>query len=64
MPFVFHNIDGKIWFFISQGWESTVPSNSEQQLSLMLKNQVIDLNFLTTIVYAKCDRSGKVKVQD
>src|SRR5688572_29937996 len=50
-PEAFHNTNGQIWVFVNNGFNATVISNSNQQLSLKLHNLDMDLEFTVTIVY-------------
>lgn len=36
MPKAGHNINGKIWVFINYGFDSTVVSNTEQQITIKI----------------------------
>lgn len=49
-------------FFSNQGYEATVESNSEQQLTVLLQNQSLSLSFYVTIAYAKCDSTQRLKL--
>lgn len=55
MPRAIHNCNGKIWFFANHGFDATVMSNTDQQLTVLMKNQATSFSFYSTIVYAKCD---------
>ncbi|KAG5610650.1 hypothetical protein H5410_021931 [Solanum commersonii] len=57
MPLMFHNCNGKIWLFVNHGFTATLISDTNQQLSLNLCSQTLGISFLTTIVYAKCDKN-------
>uniref|UniRef100_M1DHQ7 AP endonuclease/reverse transcriptase n=1 Tax=Solanum tuberosum TaxID=4113 RepID=M1DHQ7_SOLTU len=59
-----HNSNGKIWIFSNQGYEVTVESSSEQQLTVLLQNQPLSLSFYVTIVYAKCDSIQRLELWD
>lgn len=61
---VFHNTNGKIWMFISNGFNATVISNIDQQISLILNNHGLDIKFSVTIVYAKGDKELRMDLWD
>lgn len=64
MPVVNHNSNGKIWVFTNHGYEVTVVSNTDQQLTVLLLDQNTALSFYATIVYAKCDSTQRLELWD
>lgn len=64
MPLATHNCNGKIWVFTNQGFDLTVMSNTNQQITFMLHDQTKDSNFYVTIVYAKCDVTQRLELWD
>lgn len=61
MPIVSHNLSGR-FFFTNQGFDSTIISKTKKQLTIFLKNQILDYTFLVTTVYAKCDESQRLNL--
>lgn len=59
-----HNCNGKIWVFTNQGFDLTMMSNTDQQITFMLHDQAKDSNFYVTIVYAKCDVTQRLELWD
>lgn len=55
MQRVVYNKNEKIWVFINHGFDLSVMSSSDQQLTLLLQNQVEGYKLHVTIVYAKFD---------
>ncbi|KAK4737677.1 hypothetical protein R3W88_001374 [Solanum pinnatisectum] len=53
MPLGIHNSNGKIWLYINHGFDVSVMSNLDQQLTVLINNQYNALNFYATIVYTK-----------
>jgi len=54
--------NGKIWLFVNHGFDVTEVRNSEQQLSILIKNQTSNLIIWVTIVYAKCDTTQRIEL--
>lgn len=61
---MFNNCNGKIWVFANHKFSITLVSENDQQLSLILCNQSLDLSFPVTIVYTKCDRNLRLDLWD
>lgn len=62
MPLVFCNFNGKVWLLTNHGFDTTTVSNSKLQLTILLENRTLGLSFLTTIVYAKCERNQRLEI--
>lgn len=62
MPLGTHNNNGKIWLFTNHGFDVSVVSNSDQQLTVLMKNHFTALSFYATIVYAKCDSNLRLNL--
>lgn len=39
MPHACHNVNGKIWVFTNHGYDTSVISNSEQQITIKMQDQ-------------------------
>lgn len=48
--------------YINHGIDVLAMSNSDQQLTDLIKNQYNALSFYETIVYAKCDRNLRLNL--
>lgn len=59
-PSAFNNLNGKIWVFTNHGFEATVVSNTDQQITLKVQNQSSVCSFFVSPVYAKCDREQRI----
>jgi len=55
MSLAFNNVNGKIWIFVNHGYEAAIVSNSDQQITLRLKDLSSGQFLVHTSVYAKCD---------
>lgn len=48
------SINGKIWFFWSFNYSTTIQASDEQTMTIKIDNRTWDHRFWITIVYAKC----------
>ncbi|KAG5575266.1 hypothetical protein H5410_055400 [Solanum commersonii] len=55
MPLATSNCNGKIWFFTTRDFTTTVIKNTKQQLTLQLHHQSYIHSLFVTLVYAKCN---------
>lgn len=62
MPLATSNCNGKIWVFTNNEYDITVVRDTEQQLTLNMKHQIMPCNFYTTIVYAKCSADQRLSL--
>ncbi|WMV29500.1 hypothetical protein MTR67_022885 [Solanum verrucosum] len=54
MSLEFNNVNGKIWIFVNLGYEPAIVSNSDQQITLRLKDLSSGQFLVHNSVYAKC----------
>lgn len=58
------NVSNKIWAFIDEVYEVTVMYNLVQQLTLRLYHSETHVEFVLTLVYAKCDAIERIELWD
>ncbi|XP_019263812.1 PREDICTED: uncharacterized protein LOC109241529 [Nicotiana attenuata] len=58
------NVSNKIWAFIDEIYEVTVMYNMVQQLTLRLHHTETHVDFVLTLVYAKCDATERIELWD
>ncbi|XP_070021012.1 uncharacterized protein [Nicotiana sylvestris] len=58
------NVSNKIWAFIDEVFEVTVMYNMVQQLTLRLFNTESHVEFVLTLIYAKCDAFERIELWD
>nr|XP_016513341.1 PREDICTED: uncharacterized protein LOC107830328 [Nicotiana tabacum] len=58
------NVSNKIWAFIDAVFEVTVMYNMVQQLSLRLFHTESHVEFVLTLIYAKCDAIERIELWD
>ncbi|XP_075088531.1 uncharacterized protein LOC142170503 [Nicotiana tabacum] len=58
------NVSNKIWAFIDEVFEVTVMYNMVQQLTLRLFHTESHVEFVLTLIYAKCDAIEKIELWD
>ncbi|XP_019251026.1 PREDICTED: uncharacterized protein LOC109229940 [Nicotiana attenuata] len=58
------NVSNKIWAFIDEVFEVTILYNMLQQLTLKLFHTETHVELILTLVYAKCDRIGRIELWD
>lgn len=56
------NINGKIWYFVADNIEVEVLENSSQQGFLKLNIESLNVELVTTLVYAKCKANQILKL--
>ncbi|XP_070009723.1 uncharacterized protein [Nicotiana sylvestris] len=61
---VIANVSNKIWAFIDEVYEVTVMYNLVQQLTLRLYHSETHVEFVLTLVYAKCDAIERIELWD
>ncbi|XP_016452661.2 uncharacterized protein LOC107777184 [Nicotiana tabacum] len=58
------NVSNKIWAFIDEVFEVTVMYNMVQQLTLRLFHTESHVEFVLTLIYAKCDAIERIELWD
>ncbi|XP_070002593.1 uncharacterized protein LOC142165947 [Nicotiana tabacum] len=58
------NVSNKIWAFIDEVFEVTVMYNMVQQLTLRLFHTETHVEFVLTLIYAKCDAIERIELWD
>ncbi|XP_070008762.1 uncharacterized protein [Nicotiana sylvestris] len=58
------NVSNKIWAFIYEVFEVTVMYNMVQQLTLQLFHTESHVEFVLTLIYAKCDAIERIELWD
>ncbi|XP_019242662.1 PREDICTED: uncharacterized protein LOC109222805, partial [Nicotiana attenuata] len=58
------NVSNKIWVFIDEIYEVTILYNLVQQLSIRLYHKETHVEFVLTLVYAKCDAIERIELWD
>ncbi|XP_070017840.1 uncharacterized protein [Nicotiana sylvestris] len=58
------NVSNKIWAFIDELFEVTVMYNMVQQLTLRLFHTESHVEFVLTLIYAKCDAIERIELWD
>ncbi|XP_070010386.1 uncharacterized protein [Nicotiana sylvestris] len=58
------NVSNKIWAFINEVFEVTVMYNMVQQLTLRLFHTKSHVEFVLTLIYAKCDVIERIELWD
>ncbi|XP_070004804.1 uncharacterized protein [Nicotiana sylvestris] len=58
------NVSNKIWAFIDEVFEVTVMYNMVQQLTLRLVHTESHVEFVLTLIYAKCDAIERIELWD
>nr|XP_016446298.1 PREDICTED: uncharacterized protein LOC107771452 [Nicotiana tabacum] len=61
---VISNVSNKIWEFIDEVFEVTVMYNMVQQLTLRLFHTESRVEFVLTLIYAKCDAIERIELWD
>lgn len=60
MPFVTHNSNRKVQVFTNHVFDTTIVSNTDQQLIVKMVNQSSAYTFFVTMVYASCDNNMRM----
>ncbi|XP_070020141.1 uncharacterized protein [Nicotiana sylvestris] len=58
------NVSNKIWAFVDEVFEVTVMYNMVQQLTLRLFHTESHVEFVLTLIYAKCDAIERIELWD